>query len=384
MSIRDVRTSVLVAAAILCSPSALSGELFFLNVCCDTGGSGKYRIARFGADGLQNPPTPVIHANNIGAGISGVAWPSALKVGEEVWIYASRLGGSGWWDVGLWKSSDDGKTFSLYGATLTPDSTESAGVGPAQVFYDDSSPRPFKMIYLVRGTPVGTKLRLADSADGQTWARVGDVLTASEPFEAIGVSPSWVMKLDSGEWALYYHGYETFDKAHAVVATAASIGEQFTAKSVIYSPDGRQNPVSDGAKFTNFATVSGTVLLGQPHVLRATDSSTTEPVVPIRQIGTVVYFDRPLMASYTSATLASVIKSKVDPSYVERLADGTYAGFFTGYGQYPGVLSEYTQRFVSPTALGPWTPAKDGFAFQPWSPASLLSTENPTAIIPAP
>lgn len=384
MKIRDVWVTVLAVATILFSASSWAGEQFFLNVCCDAGGSGKYRIARFGADGIQNPPTPVIHANNIGAGISGVAWPSALKVGEEVWIYASRLGGSGWWDVGLWKSSDDGKTFSLYGAALTPDSSEPEGVGPAQVFYDGSSPRPFKMIYLVRGSPVGTKLRLADSVDGQAWTRVGDVLTASEPFEATGVSPSWVMKLDSGEWALYYHGYETVDKAHAVVATAASIGDQFAAKSVIYSPDGRQNSISGGAKFTNFATVSGTVLLGQPHVLRATDGSAMEPVVPIRQIGTVVYFDRPLMASYTNATLASVIKNKVDPSYIERQADGTYAGFFTGYGQYPGVLSEYTQRFLSPTALGPWTPAKDGFAFQPWSPASLLSTENPTAVIPAP
>ncbi|OZI40941.1 hypothetical protein CEG14_04120 [Bordetella genomosp. 1] len=271
----------------------------------------------------------------------------------------------------------------MHGSVFAPNASEPQGIGPAQVFYDGSSARPFKMIYLVRGTPVGTTLRLADSTDGQNWTRVGDVLTSTEPFEATGVSPSWVFQNENGEWVLLYHAYESLDKAHAAIAYAPSLGTPFANKKIIYSPDGKQHAVSGALKSSNVATVSGTVLIGQPHVLRANDGSAMEPVIPVKQVGTTVYFDRPLLAAYPSGTMASVLRNKVDPSYVVKEADGTYMAYFTGYGQFPGVLSEYTARFRSPALTGPWTAAKDGFGFQPWAPDSILSTENPAAVIQA-
>jgi hypothetical protein len=353
-------------------------EFFYLNVCCD---AGAYRIMRFGPDGFPDPASPVVDDRNMPAETLSVAWPSAIRVESgKVMLFGSRYVNNRWADVALW-DSDDGQKFAYRGIVLASAADEPMGIGPGQVFYDASSARPFKMIYLVRDTPVGTTLRLATSTDGNSWEREHVVMTATEPWEKTGLAPSWVLELSTGEWALFYNAYETVNVAHAAVATAATPAGPFTNKQRILAATQHRVAVLRGKRNSSQIRVAGELRIGEPYVLRADDGSAIEPVVPIKQTGNVVSLSRPLVGDYQSAELAHIAASKPDASFVREHPDGTFSGIFTGYGHFDGALSEYTFRVRSPSLCGPWAIEPAGLAFHPRTPQLLSSAENPTSII---
>lgn len=374
--------SILAAVPAGSAPAATPGP-YYLNVCCE---GQRYRIMRFGPDGRPDPAAPVIGEENLPADAAGTAWPSAIRVRGRVYLYASRLVAGTWADVALWESQD-GRSFLYRGPVLAALPSEIQGIGPAQVFYDPAGERPFRMVYLVRGAPPSGGIALASSEDGVHWRREGTVLEPSEPWEAAGVSPSWVMRLSDGRWALFYHAYETRDLARAAVALAPGSEGPFSGKSVILSPVPSRVPVVAPARrgSSRLRVPEGhPVRLGEPYVLKGDGEARAEPVVPRRRRGAVVELDRPLEASHRPGTMAHVGSRKVDPSVVTENPDGSFSGVFTGYGQFGNLTSEYTFRVSSPRLGGPWRVEPAGLAFEPWFPAGRASTENPTIVLEGP
>lgn len=132
---------------------------------------------------------------------------------------------------------DGGRAISLYGAVLVANAAEPYGIGPGQVYYDPSTPKPFKMIYLVRNASgTGKRMDLAVSDDGKAWERKGQILATSEVYEAAGFTPSGVTRANDGTWALFYHAYTTLAQGPAVVATAPGSEGPFGNKFVILEP----------------------------------------------------------------------------------------------------------------------------------------------------
>jgi hypothetical protein len=240
------------------------------------------------------------------------------------------------------------------------------------------------MIYLVRGNQinnVGTEFKLANSTDGLSWGAKGAVLMASEPYEAFGISPSYVTRRSNGEWVLFYHAYETARRGWSVVATASRAEGSFRSKRIIMQPDGIRHLNVRGSRSRQCITgVSGRVSIGLPHVLRCNDKTAMEIVVPVAQSGLVVELEQPLTEKYGIGELVPITTAKIDPSYASEAVDGSWDGIFTGYGLFSDISTEYTFRVHAPCLHGPWTPRPTGLAFQLVDPGTL-SLENPTPLI---
>lgn len=353
-------------------------SVFYLNA---SGGS-RYTIGRY-CDGVASPPQPVIGTANDG-GAGGVAWPSAFRVnGAKTRVYASRYVSGRWSDLSLWEAPDE-KNFALAGQAVTALPSEPHGIGPAAFAFAPGRTRPWVSLFTVRNTQAGFTIGAADSISGDAgdWQRAGTALSVSESWEAYGICPSYLFFDDvSSKWTLVYHAYETANLAHAAMATAGSPLGPFVEKTKIASPTNSRFAFV-GAQGAGFATAAQAPLLGQPYVLRQALPGAMEVIVPVRYQDGVVYFDRPLIGNYPSGEMAHVAASKIDPSFVERLPDGCWRGLWTGYGQYPGVLSEYTFEVRAASLAGPWSFADAGMAFQPWTSFGILSTENPAPLVP--
>jgi hypothetical protein len=344
---------------------------------------------RLRSDGIPDPTTPVIHSGNWGpGGVVHVAWVSAFRLADRVRLYASRYLNDRWNDVAVWESFDDGRTFEFVGVVFNPARGEVHGIGPAPVHHDLASARPWKMIYLVRGnqvSTVGTAFKLATSADGLSWQAKRRVLTASETYEAFGMSPSYVTRRSNGEWVLFYQAYETQWLGWPVVATAKSAEGPFRNKRIIMQPDGVRHLNGRGSRSRRCITGDfGSVNIGVPHVLRRNDKTAMEVVVPVAQSGHVVDLERRLTKKYDPGELVPLTTAKIDPSYATERADGCWDGIFTGYGLFDDIPTEYTFRVHARCLQGPWTPEPTGLAFQPVYPETLLSLENPTPLIDVP
>lgn len=355
----------------------MADPIYFLNAY----DGAKYTIMRY-VGRYAVPVAPVIGpANNAGA--LHVAWPSAFRraSGQHI-VYGSRHVDGKWLDVARWISTD-GVSYQWAGVALAANETEPNGIGPAQVYYDATRARPWLMVY-GRRSAQGTadRLDLADSADGVSWERRGPVLTLDQPYESAGVSPSWVMKLIDGRWALYYHGYPTLSQGVAAVAYADSPVGPFGSKGVLMQPTNVNHAVSSGVRLTSSISVSGAVRVGEPYVLRQMGGGAMQVVWPIRQEGTTVYLDDPLLANYGPAELAHIARNKVDPSLIRQHSDGTFSGIWTGYGMHEGETAEYTFEVESPSPSGPWTIRKADIPFDAWNLGSLFSAENPTPVVP--
>jgi hypothetical protein len=360
-------------------------NIFFLN-SCRAGARIEYQVMRLRGDGIADPPAPVIHSGNWGpGGVRHVAWVSAFRLGNRVRVYASRYLNNRWNDVAAWESFDNGRTVEFVGVILKPAPGELHGIGPAQVYHDPSSGRPWKMIYLVRGdqvSNVGTVFKLTTSADGLSWRAKGAVLRTSETYEAFGISPSYVTRRSNGEWVLFYQAYETERLACPVVAAASRAEGPFRNKRIIMQPDGVRHLSVTGSRSLRYLTgVAASVSIGVPHVLRRNDKTAMEVVVPVAQSGRVVHLERPLREEYAPGELVPITTAKIDPSYAHERVDGRWDGIFTGYGLFTDILTEYTFRVHARSLHGPWMPQPDGLAFKPVFPGSLLSLENPTPII---
>jgi hypothetical protein len=356
-----------------------ASDTFFLNTF---GENNHYTIMRFERDGLPVPAWPVIGRHNDG-GIHS-AWPSALKVNGKERVYASRHDGQRWNDIGIWESSD-GANFTFVSTALTASSTEPLGIGPAQVYYAAEDLRPFKLIYLIRGTPIGTSFGLATSNDGLVWQREGVVYEVSQNWEAAGGAPSFVTRTTWGQWVLAFQAYETIDKGNAAIAIASSANGPFKDPRLIMEPINSRFTVTGAKRLIAQAEVSGPVRIGEPYLLRSRSTRALEIVRPVRQNGSTLYFDRPLASDFGSpADLVHVGSRKVDPSYIWQGPDGSWHGYWTAYGAFDQVTSEYTFEVKAPSLTGPWTPEARGVVFSPWHMEGLFSTENPTPLTAVP
>lgn len=359
-----------------------SPRRFYLNVSNQT----RYYIMCF-VNGRATPPTPIIGPANDG-GANGVAWATAFLVKTPtVRLYGSRLFGTMWADIALWEGPAPTQ-LALRGAVLTANASEPFGIGPSAGFKAAGDARPWKLAFGVRGngtTSVGNSIWIADSVTGNvgTWQRVGPALTASEPWEAAGICPSHnpFFDEDTGLWVMIYHAYETMTLAHAAVATSPTPNGPYGNKRKVASPINSRIPFAATA-VTDHATAAASPRLGEPYVLRQASPQAMEVVVPDSFEDGIVRFNRPLFGSYPSGEMAHVGSNKYDLSYIEKLPDGTYFGYVTGYGQHANTqLSEYTFEVSAPHYDGPWTPLPNGIAFSPWTAAGVGSTENPTAEI---
>ena len=367
----------LVFLVVFWSGLAVAEPIFYLNAH----GGSRYTIGRY-VGWVASPPRPVIDASNDG-GASGVAWPTAFKLATGATrIFASRTNGGEWSDIAVW-AAQDGIKFSFQGVALAANAAEPSGIGPSAIAYEAGDTTPWKMIYLIRSSPIGSTFAIADSATGAagSWVRRGVAMAATESWEAAGITPSYVFRdTRSGKWVLLYHAYETVQRAYAAMATADNPEGPYSDKRILMAPVDSRVSVSGAAKGTNFASAPASPILGQPYVLRQADPHAMEVVVPTKYIDGTVYFDRPLIGSYSSGEMAHVATNKVDPSFVKMRADGTWYGIWTGYGQFDGVTSEYTFEMSAPSIEGPWSVLPKGVAFEPWTPFGILSTENPTPV----
>jgi hypothetical protein len=105
-----------------------------------------------------------------------------------------------------------------------------------------------------------------------------------------------------------------------------------------------------GQAGNSFAQFTGSLAEGRAVVVY---NGTASPYIVAEISGRIVYFDRPLAASYTNATFSDFIRNKADISFVAK-KDGKWVGAVTGYGQIPNVLSEYTMPMEADAITGPW------------------------------
>lgn len=366
-------TWIIAALLIVGIPGAARAETqWFLN---GNGTDNTYRIWQFADDGLPLT-TPVVLPP---PGYRHVAWPSAVRIGDARHVYASVYDGKKWGEIHLWQ--DDGKGFDHRGARFVADPVaEPHGVGPAQLVYEPAEPEPYALYYLVRGAAgPGQAIALATSKDGATWTRRGNVITATLPEEASGLTMSYACRASDGDFVLAYSGYfEGAAKAAALAVKGPREGP-FTDKTVIARPDGFQATVTTGPA-ENFGLFPDrvSVPIGMP--LLIVDGDYNETVVPIKQVGRTVFFDRPTFFAHPSASVFSMAASKIDPSFIEETPDG-WRGIFTVYGPAPGSFAEYTTEFSAPSPTGQWTPDGAGLRFTPWQNETLRSTENPTPLV---
>lgn len=375
---RSVRWLVL-ALALLGGLLATSGRAqdereWYLNAA---GTNGRYQIFAFNDDGSPRFVQPVIASM---ATLTNLAWPSALNVGGERWLYVSGFDGTGWRAIYRWTSSD-GASFLARGVAFSASALEPFGVGPAQVTYEPSAAEPFTMYYLVRGPAgPGATIAAATSHDGLTWTRRGVVVSASLPQEAGGLTVSYACRMQNGDHALFYSGYSgDHSRAAAIVATGPSALGPFGAKTVIMEGDEFNVPFSANPAENTGLVGGALVRTGIPHLVA--DGQYSEVVTPIRQDGPRVWLDRPLFFRHTAARLVSMAALKVEPSYAQQQPDGSWRAIMTTYGPVSGVLAEYTAEASAPTLTGPWTFDGTGLRFSPWLNATVYSTENPTPLV---
>lgn len=349
---------------------------FYLNA---KGTTGRYQIFRFGERGLAMPERPVIGAHNDG-GAAHVAWPSALQLPDgRIRLYAGRHDDQFWNDLCAWESTD-GVDFRFAGVVFDAAANRGRRIGRARVYFVAGSRHPFKMLYTDALNPLAKEIALATSPDGLRWERQGTVCGSTEAWEAAGMTATFVVQASDNEWVLIYHAFETLRRAHAAMAVGPSPEGPFAVKAIIMSPVVSSAGVSGLRRGADHGVIDGDVRIGEPYVLRTSDSQAYEPVVPIARDAATVYFDRPVCADYPEGELRHLAYSKVNASCLWRSAEG-WTGYWTGHGQFgPTILSEYTFAVRAGALAGPWRVDPSGVAFSPWSDERCQSTENPTPL----
>lgn len=366
---------VVVVALLLAFASTAHADVFYTN---NKGPGNPYSIGRF-VDGTPSPMVPVIQKSGVGFDSHHIAWPSAVRVGSEIWVFAAGNNNVKWGAMGLWKSPD-GVTFTRIGAVLTADATE-IEIRMPHVIYDPTDvAAPFKAWYgtVINAQGLSTEIRYATSVDGQTWTRHGAVVTAAAPFDAAGLAPDYVCKDSTETWHLFYTAFPTLTNANATEATASAPNGPYT-KSTIFPADGISvsvtNTPTPGSAVLVVSSTAGLRVNGT-YVLSGGTQAKSQAVTIASISGNWVLLEGPLHITLTGpSTLYSIAKRKVSPSYVYE-DGGEWFGLFTGFGPIDGILSEYVFR-VKKTASG-WV-FDDSSAEMPFPPLlwpHLYSTEN--------
>lgn len=202
-------------------------------------------VRHVGLDGRsfdRNPVTVLEPAEAWEGGTVGA--PSALRVGEEVWLY---YGGSE--GIGL-ATSSDGASFSR------------VGDGPVLAMADGgwelSPPRNPGVIRLTDGrfqlfydaeTDAGPAIGEARSDDGITWTRVGEapVLAPASTIDAAGAEAPWPLVAESAEGRsieyLYYGAVDADGKATvAIAAREGTTGNFQRGTGAVFGSGGSLGP----------------------------------------------------------------------------------------------------------------------------------------------
>jgi hypothetical protein len=218
--------AVLVALA---SPLAAHGD-YVLN------GAGIGRVhSIYRVDDLGRPAD---HARIIGPSGEGfdalhVYWPSAIRVGQAIYVYATGHDKAGNLGLGLW-ISNDGVMFHRFGQVLAAEDDEGQ-IGMSHVVHDpDDAVAPFKLWYGSRYlSPPGraTEVRYATSTNGKNWIRAGTALTAAEADAPGGLQVDYVCKDDDIWRLLYGAAYDQPLKFRADEAVASTAGGAYPAPS---------------------------------------------------------------------------------------------------------------------------------------------------------
>lgn len=328
------------------------------------GAEGKYRVFEFTEAG--SPVRPVS-----GSTFAGVAWPSAIQIGNVTHVYASVLVDGKWSQIHRWSSSN-GAAYVHDGSVLIADTSEPYGVGPATVTYDGSK---FRIFYAVRGSSgPGTKVDLAESTDGLAFTRKGTVY-AGYTYSPGGLSVSYACT-DGANHYLFLHGYTSnFATADSFVVTAATVDGTYADYGLTIENNSATGTIT-GAAGNSFGVVSGVFAIGQALIINGTKPET---YIVTEQTGNVVYLNRPLEDSHSNTPVASFISKKADLSFVRKLPSGEWAGAVTGYGQFSGVLSEFTGHVSVSSLSGSWQ-VGGGYFLSPYFNSGERSTENPEPI----
>ena len=334
------------------------------------GTDGRYRIFIFSNEGLRLRPVTADKFQH-------VAWPSAIRHGELVYVFASAYEDGGWRRIHRWKSSDR-VSYEYDGVVFEASDEERFGIGPAHVMFDPSAEYPFTMYYLVRGRDgPGNEIRVATSKDGASWSRVGIAITKKIPFESGGLSVSYACKFEDRVF-LFFHGYSRDLKRAVSLVAESKNGIDFTNRRVILKPDGFGTTImaKSGKKTAEFNLRQPKV--GVPLVLF--NGKNRQVVTPIIVEGIKVLFDSILLDDYEPGIAVSIYKNKIELSYAKVRPDGSWIGIATGYGALGTVSAEYTSTFSAAHVSGPWQPLGEGLRFSPYFPEGEWSTENPEPI----
>ncbi len=338
--------------------------------------NGTYKIFAFDDDGLPASINPVIH--NI-AGVSDIVWPSAFKQNGTTHVFASCQVNGKWTNIRRFTAPDE-LTFIDAGVAVAALPSEPAGIGPAAILHDATLAEPFVMYFTVRGTPF-LNVACATAANIQgPWTRRGIVYTGSGTDEAGGVSVSYAFK-EGNEYILGIHCYDAaLNIANSKIVRSTNALGTFGNKAILMQPDGFISTFQGGIR-GNWGIVPAGVTfpIGIPMVCRS--GANQQVNVIEKQKGNVIWFKYPFLADYTqNATVTSFARLKADISHIEKLPDGTWTGFVTGYGSQL-IMCEYVARVASPTLTGNWQYVRDGLMFPVFYDGTVGSMENPTRCI---
>lgn len=339
------------------------------------GTNGAYQICQVDDSGDPTDATVIISPSG---SVSDIYWPTALRVGSDVYYYASERSGSSQ-SLALWIKSNG--VLKRYGTVLAAQGNE-VEIGMVHVNYDpDDAAAPFKFWYGAGASGVAARVDYAISVDGKKLTRIGTALTHSES-GAAGVAPDYVCKDADGTWVLFYSaGAAGWDKFTADKATSSSPGGPFTRVGTIL----RYNMVSKSVSGTIVAgtrildlTDPSDILPGTVWVLSNNMQRSTQRIRIKKSLTNSIVLDDPVYVEGTGYSLRPVNYRKVGLSYFWRDSLGVGHGVATGWGSFPG-KAEYSFPVIEKDGVFvPDTNASD--LFRPPIAAALWSYENPVPI----
>lgn len=347
-----------------------------------------YTISEYSEDGYPKS-NKVLSPKSVGA--KHLAWPSAIKVGDKTYLYSSIYSG-GWHDIGLW-TSEKGASFTYEGVVFSSKDipgAEQNGIGSTHIGYFPGEEFPFVMIANIRGkSGPGQKLGFSHSKDGVNWTYQGVAFTVDQDFETSGIAPSYLCKSENAYY-LFYLAFGDSSYSQAVAAVAVSNGSllgPYENHKVVYGNGGYQGLVISGDRSSFVLDVKDVQGLepGSPVVVSDDNGVRVQVLVATKTKENRVFLDRPLVFDSAGFRIASIFKSKVDPSFVFKKGD-RWNGYFTVFGAFPQITSEVVVRMTADTPFGPWSVDPDYYTQIPYfrisNPRlSLYSVENPILLM---
>lgn len=340
------------------------------------GTNNTYQIYRTLDDGTPTETSLIISPASAGA--TQVYWPSGVRVGNQVYVYATMEKGPVQ-SIGLWRSA--GGPFEYHGQVLAPIGDEGK-IGMAVVAADpDDASAPWKMWYATRYQPRPKDVRFAISLDGIAWTRVGTVYTPTHADASQGFQLSHICR-DGGLFRMFYSGTDTAAgaKFYAFEARAQQAAGPWTFHDRIFSPGGVSVPIpsslSLGTRYLPVGSNHGIL----PASLYAISDNTSAKVqrVELQKVYANASITRePLHVGGAGLTLKSMHFNKVDPSFYYRDQNGVGRLLLTAWGAHENAANEYVIE-AEETAIG--FQIKGPHRFVPFGPGNLNSFENPTAI----